>query len=86
MDNAFEEQLEGIRKLIYQYKIREALDNTIKLLEQLENSSRLFNEEQKTKYKNIVNYIYTSMENKDYKVLSDILKFELISLFEVGGI
>lgn len=72
--NNYKNTIKSIREKIYEYNIKNALNDTVLLIEslnlQLSDNNRL-------KYNEIVKYIVLSMENKDYELLSDILKFEL---------
>ena len=86
MNNIFGKQIDEIRDSVFKYEIREAVDNTIKLLEKIESISTQFSDEYKIKYSEIIKYIFASIENKDYLALSDILKFELEPLLVNGRI
>lgn len=75
-----EENVAIIREKIYSYDIANIQNEVLVLVEEFSNLTNSLNTE-KLGYRNdILNYLMTAFSNKDYLVLGDILKYELLPM------
>jgi hypothetical protein len=82
----FEMEIDEINQDIYDYKISIFTDRIIRLLENISQCIQTGGDEVKQNFNSILNYINISLENKDYLVLADILKYELKKFIEDNSI
>lgn len=67
-----------IEELVFKYDFNEVVLRTVKIVEYINNKVVFDGDETKNNWLNIIQYLMTGIENKDYLVISDILKFELL--------
>jgi hypothetical protein len=73
--------VEKIEGSIFSYDINKLSESMPLLINEVSNLMVYLNEKEVNLLNEILNYIYTSMGNKDYLLLADILHYELIPLF-----
>ncbi|EJP6470963.1 hypothetical protein FDG09_08330 [Clostridium sporogenes] len=70
-------KIDNTIKLVFQCNFTEVLQNTVEVVEYIEKNDVFFNEENKKKWKQIMQYLMIGLENKDYLTVGDILNYEL---------
>ncbi len=78
-----EKSITNIRKKIFDYDISELQTEILLLIEMIQNKIVNLSTEDLMYFKEISNYITVALQNKDYLVLGDILKYELLPLFKM---
>ncbi|AWI03677.1 hypothetical protein [Clostridium drakei] len=66
-----------IQNEIFEYDIKNAFENINSLINSLSNALTSIPQEYAVNMNEIFNYMNISLENKDYLIYSDILKYEL---------
>ncbi|MCY6483669.1 hypothetical protein OW763_04815 [Clostridium aestuarii] len=77
-----EEGIKQIRENIFDYRVDEFINDTVSLIDELSKDLKNLINEDEVKFNEIINYINISLQNKDYLLLADILKYELAPLLK----
>lgn len=70
-------EIENIREDIFLYDINNLVRKILRIVENIELKYNNMKEERRIGFNEIVKWVNTYMENKDYLTVSDILKYEL---------
>lgn len=73
----FEEKIDMVEELVFLGKFNEVITNTLMIVEYIETSKKEIDKEFKELWNEILQYIMIALENKDYLLAIDILKYEL---------
>ncbi|MBU5269557.1 hypothetical protein [Clostridium cochlearium] len=74
---SIEKNIDNIIELVFKCKFNEVIQNTVEMVEHIENNIRFSNKENKEFWEKIMYYLTIGLENKDYLLVGDILKYEL---------
>lgn len=72
-----EKKIDYIEESVFLGKFNEILTNVLSIAETIDNNKQLTENNFEESWKQILYYIMVSLENKDYLLVSDILKYEL---------
>lgn len=72
-----EEKIDMVEELVFLGKFNEVITNTLIIVESIEISKKEIDKEFKELWNEILQYIMIALENKDYLLAIDILKYEL---------
>ena len=75
--HSIEKNIDNIIEAIFKCNFNEIIQNTVEVVESVEKNIRFSNEESKELWKKIMYYLTLALENKDYLLVGDILKYEL---------
>lgn len=70
-------EIDKIIELIYECNFNKVIKNTLEIVENVEKKLKFCLEENEKIWKQIMQYLLLGLENKDYLVVADILKYEL---------
>jgi hypothetical protein len=71
---SIEKNIDNIIELIFKCNFNEIIQNTLEIVEYIEGNIKFSNKEV---WKQIMYYLTIALENKDYLLVGDILKYEL---------
>lgn len=80
--NPLAKKIDATVELVFECDFNGVIKNTIEIVENIEKNIKFSNKENKKTWKQIVYYLNLGLENKDYLVLGDILKYELKPVLE----
>lgn len=72
-----DKDIEKLYDNIFEYNIKEAMNQLVMLLNQLEKIQSRIPTEYSNTFNDILNYINIGIENQDYLLAADIFKYEL---------
>ncbi|WP_035289851.1 hypothetical protein [Clostridium sp. KNHs214] len=71
-----------IEELVFKCNFHEVIKETVEIVENIEENFKFSKEENQRIWKEIIYYLTLSLENKDYLLASDILKYELKTVLQ----
>lgn len=75
--HCIEKNIDNIIELIFKCNFNEIIQNIVEIVEYIEGNIKFSNKESKEVWKQIMYYLTIGLENKDYLLVGDILKYEL---------
>lgn len=72
-----EKKINMVEDLVFSGKFNEASTDVLYIVESIESKKKDKDKKIEELWKQVLNYIIISLENKDYLLVSDILKYEL---------
>ncbi|NMB96574.1 MAG: hypothetical protein GYA02_08175 [Clostridiaceae bacterium] len=76
------EKIDNIIETIFECNFNIVVQNTLKIVEYIDQNIVFSNEENRETWKQIIYYLTIGLENKDYLAVGDILKYELKPMLE----
>lgn len=70
-------KIDYIEELVFECKFHEVIKNTVEIVETIEENFNFSKEENLKIWKEIMYFLTLGLKNKDYLLVSDILKYEL---------
>lgn len=78
--DSLEKKIDDTVELVFVCNFNEVIKNTVEIVEYVEKNVEFSNEENKESWKQIAYYLTLGLENRDYLVIGDIMKYELKTL------
>lgn len=72
-----EKKINAVEELVFLGKFNEIFTNILDIVESMETSKKYKDKKNEELWEQILKYLMISLENKDYLLASDILKYEL---------
>lgn len=80
--DSISERIDQTVRLVFQCNFSEVIKNTLDIVEYIQTHMEFSKEENKKAWEQVTNYLVVGLENKDYLVVGDILKYELTTILE----
>lgn len=77
MLKSISEKIDEVIESIFECKFNEVTKNTIEIVDYIENNIIVANNAKKEIWNKVLNYLIIGLENKDYLIVGDILKYEI---------
>lgn len=81
MNDLLIEKIHELEREIYNCNFDNVINEIINIIQEIECKKLLVTSQ--NKWSKIMNYLLANLENKDYLIIADVLKFELVPLLKV---